>query len=273
MSDNSLSKTQRVWKATGKLFTDIGYQWRPTGKKLTFGKLDCGSQWRPTGKKFALGEMLTKRTPTKIGEPIFQTLQTRLFSNAGSTGHALVSGLGLLQTYDGESFKAHEFCGKVHRVGQFCEPDLEVAFRKHTCFVRDIKGADILKACQLGKARSSPTYQNLKTTNMEVLHTLHMNPQTKCVVERRNRTLVESSISNYDDILESSDVYYAQRAVATTAYNAPDGNKFRNLPVHKTSGQLKSQACTNRQRAGNVISTDVLMNTEQSPVDEQVPSG
>ncbi|GJU49802.1 retrovirus-related pol polyprotein from transposon TNT 1-94 [Tanacetum coccineum] len=30
-------------------------------------------------------------------------------------------------------------------VGQFCDSDLEVAFRKHTCFVRDINGADILK--------------------------------------------------------------------------------------------------------------------------------
>ncbi|GJV58132.1 hypothetical protein Tco_1459137 [Tanacetum coccineum] len=41
---------------------NIGYQWRPTGTKLTLGKLDCGSQWRPTGKKFALGEIyhLTK---------------------------------------------------------------------------------------------------------------------------------------------------------------------------------------------------------------------
>ncbi|GKB56199.1 hypothetical protein Tco_0912385 [Tanacetum coccineum] len=100
LSDNNLSKTQRVWKATGKLFADIGYQWRPTGKKFALGKLDCGSQWRPTGKKFALGEMLTKRTPTKIGEPIFQTLQTRLFSNAGRTGHALVSGLSL-RLYNG----------------------------------------------------------------------------------------------------------------------------------------------------------------------------
>ncbi|GJR65447.1 retrovirus-related pol polyprotein from transposon TNT 1-94 [Tanacetum coccineum] len=42
VSDNSLSKTQRVWKAMGKLFADIGYQWRPTRKKLTLGKLDCG---------------------------------------------------------------------------------------------------------------------------------------------------------------------------------------------------------------------------------------
>ncbi|GJV11686.1 retrovirus-related pol polyprotein from transposon TNT 1-94 [Tanacetum coccineum] len=246
LSDNSLSKTQRVWKATGKLFTDIGYQWRPTGKKLTLGKLDCGSQWRPTGKKFALGEMLTKRTPTKIGEPIFQTLQTRMFSNAGRTGHALVSGLGLLQTYGRESVQQlMNFVVKFHRVGQFCDSDLEVAFRKHTCFVRDLNGTDILKgsrgtnlytisidemmksspicllskaskskswlwhrrlnhlnfgtindlarkdlvrglprlkfekdhlcsACQLGKSKKFSHRPKSENTNMEVLHTLHM---------------------------------------------------------------------------------------------------
>ncbi|GJS89583.1 hypothetical protein Tco_0772219 [Tanacetum coccineum] len=87
LTDNRLYKTKRVWKATGKLFTDIGYQ------------------WRPTGKKFALGEMchLTK------------------LSVKCRTGHALVSGLRLFKTYDGESFKAHEFCGKVHRVSQIRE--------------------------------------------------------------------------------------------------------------------------------------------------------
>ncbi|GJX29382.1 retrovirus-related pol polyprotein from transposon TNT 1-94 [Tanacetum coccineum] len=141
LSDNSLYKTKRVWKATGKLFADIGYQWRPTRKKLTLGKLDCGSQWRPTGKKFALGEMchLTK------------------LSVKCRTGHALVSGLRLFKTYDEESFKAHEFCGKVHRcdlksilrggdfghnlfsVGQFCDSDLDKGLQKATCFVRDIK--------------------------------------------------------------------------------------------------------------------------------------
>ncbi|GJR33669.1 integrase, catalytic region, zinc finger, CCHC-type containing protein [Tanacetum coccineum] len=30
-------------------------------------------------------------------------------------------------------------------VGQFCNSDLEVAFRKHSCFVRDINGEDLLK--------------------------------------------------------------------------------------------------------------------------------
>ncbi|GJT27462.1 retrovirus-related pol polyprotein from transposon TNT 1-94 [Tanacetum coccineum] len=95
----------------------------------------------------------TNKTPTKIGELKFQTLHTRMFSNAGRTGHPLVSGLRLFKTYDGESFKAQELCGKVHRglghnlffVGQFCDSDLEVAFRKHSCFVHDINGAKLLK--------------------------------------------------------------------------------------------------------------------------------
>ncbi|GKA16299.1 retrovirus-related pol polyprotein from transposon TNT 1-94 [Tanacetum coccineum] len=30
-------------------------------------------------------------------------------------------------------------------VGQFCDSDLEVAFRKHTCYVHDLKGVDLLK--------------------------------------------------------------------------------------------------------------------------------
>jgi hypothetical protein len=30
-------------------------------------------------------------------------------------------------------------------VGQFCDSDLEVAFRKHTCFVRELDGIDLLK--------------------------------------------------------------------------------------------------------------------------------
>ncbi|GJU17222.1 hypothetical protein Tco_1145188 [Tanacetum coccineum] len=166
LSNNSLNKTKRVWKATGKLFTNVGYQWRPTGKKFTLGKLNCGYQWRPTGKKFALGELC----------PL-----TRLPVTCG-TDHLMVFGLRLFKTYDGESLKAQELCEKVHQdgnnhvgaimgygdymigdsvvsrayyveglghnlfyVGQFYDSDLEVAFRKHSCFVRNMDGVDLLK--------------------------------------------------------------------------------------------------------------------------------
>ncbi|GJV15433.1 hypothetical protein Tco_1360756, partial [Tanacetum coccineum] len=30
-------------------------------------------------------------------------------------------------------------------VGQFCDSDIEVAFRKHTCYIRDLEGVDLLK--------------------------------------------------------------------------------------------------------------------------------
>ncbi|GJR83067.1 putative ribonuclease H-like domain-containing protein [Tanacetum coccineum] len=33
-------------------------------------------------------------------------------------------------------------------VGQFCDSDLEVAFKKHSCFVRNIDGVDLLKGCR-----------------------------------------------------------------------------------------------------------------------------
>ncbi|GJV72048.1 hypothetical protein Tco_1492043 [Tanacetum coccineum] len=159
LSNNSLNKTKRVWKATGKLFTNVGYQWRPTGKKFTLGKLNCGYQWRPTGKKFALGEL------------------------SCGTDHLMVFGLRLFKTYDGESLKAQELCEKVHQdgnnhvgaimgygdymigdsvvswayyveglghnlfsVGKFCDSDLEVAFRKYSCFGHNMDGVDLLKS-------------------------------------------------------------------------------------------------------------------------------
>ncbi|GJU73022.1 retrovirus-related pol polyprotein from transposon TNT 1-94 [Tanacetum coccineum] len=102
-------------------------------------------------------------------------------------------------------------------VGQFYDSDLKVAFRKHSCFVRDINGADLLKgsrstnlymisiddmmntindlarkdlvrglprlkfekdhlcsACQLGKSKKYSHKPKTENTNMEVLHTLHM---------------------------------------------------------------------------------------------------
>ncbi|GJR37074.1 retrovirus-related pol polyprotein from transposon TNT 1-94 [Tanacetum coccineum] len=45
-------------------------------------------------------------------------------------------------------------------VGQFCDSDLKVAFRKHTCFIRDLEGVDLLKG-----SRGS----NLYTLSMENL--------------------------------------------------------------------------------------------------------
>ncbi|GJR58826.1 integrase, catalytic region, zinc finger, CCHC-type containing protein [Tanacetum coccineum] len=154
LSDNSLYKTKRVWKATGKLFTDIGYQWRPTGTKLTLGKLDCGSQWRPTGKKFALGEMchLTKlsvkccsKHMTGNRSKLMNFVEKFIGSVRFRNDHlGAIMGYGDYVMGDSVISRVYYVEGLGHNlfsVGQFCDSDLEVAFRKHTCFVRDIKGS------------------------------------------------------------------------------------------------------------------------------------
>nr|GFC70857.1 retrovirus-related Pol polyprotein from transposon TNT 1-94 [Tanacetum cinerariifolium] len=49
-------------------------------------------------------------------------------------------------------------------VGQFCDADLEVAFRKSTCFIRDLKGNDLLSGSR-GIDLYSITLQNTNSPN------------------------------------------------------------------------------------------------------------
>ncbi|GKA96775.1 retrovirus-related pol polyprotein from transposon TNT 1-94 [Tanacetum coccineum] len=62
-----VKQVKQVWKATGKLFTTIGHQWRPTGRLLPLGdqwpltrnnppKVLPTKQWKPTGRLLPLGD-------------------------------------------------------------------------------------------------------------------------------------------------------------------------------------------------------------------------
>ncbi|GJR95515.1 retrovirus-related pol polyprotein from transposon TNT 1-94 [Tanacetum coccineum] len=116
----------------------------------------------------------------QVWKPICNILTT-----VGRTDRPLVFRLRLFKTYDRGSLAAQEFHEKVHgtvrfgndhfgaimgyedyvvgesmisrvyyveglghnlfSVGQFCDSDLEVAFRKHSCYVRDTDGVKLLK--------------------------------------------------------------------------------------------------------------------------------
>ncbi|GJV58560.1 retrovirus-related pol polyprotein from transposon TNT 1-94 [Tanacetum coccineum] len=235
LSDNSLNKTKRVWKATGKLFADIGYQWRPTGKKFTLGKLDCGYQWRPTGKKFALGKMcpLTK-------------LSVKCCSKHMTGNRSKL--MNFVEKFIGTVRFGNDHFGAIMGYGDYVIGDNVISSclpESILAFVSDINGADLLKgsrstnlytisiddmmksspicllskaskskswlwhrrlnhlnfgtindlarkdlvrglprlkfekdhlcsACQLGKSKKFSHKPKSKNTNMEVLHTLHM---------------------------------------------------------------------------------------------------
>ncbi|GJU89263.1 hypothetical protein Tco_1301686 [Tanacetum coccineum] len=62
-----VKQVKQTWKATGKLFANVGYQWKPIGRKFTLGeqcpltritkpKVVPVRQWKPTGRIIPLGE-------------------------------------------------------------------------------------------------------------------------------------------------------------------------------------------------------------------------
>ncbi|GJT14060.1 retrovirus-related pol polyprotein from transposon TNT 1-94 [Tanacetum coccineum] len=81
------SSKKKVWKPTGKVFSNIGYIWRPTN--LGYGDYHIGN------------------------------VRFKIYYVEG-LGHNLFS------------------------VGQFYDSNLKVAFRQHTCFIRNLEGVDLL---------------------------------------------------------------------------------------------------------------------------------
>nr|GFA49622.1 hypothetical protein [Tanacetum cinerariifolium] len=59
-------------------------------------------------------------------------------------------------------------------VGLFCDSDLEVAFRQHTCFICNLEGVDLLTACAMGKSTKKTHKPKSEDTNQEKLYLLHM---------------------------------------------------------------------------------------------------
>ncbi|GJW98755.1 retrovirus-related pol polyprotein from transposon TNT 1-94 [Tanacetum coccineum] len=53
---------------------------------------------------------------------------------------------------------------KLFSVGQFCDTDLEVAFRKHTCHIRDLEGVDLLKGSR-GSNLYTLSLENMMSTS------------------------------------------------------------------------------------------------------------
>nr|GFA62117.1 integrase, catalytic region, zinc finger, CCHC-type, peptidase aspartic, catalytic [Tanacetum cinerariifolium] len=57
----------------------------------------------------------------------------------------MVHQFGLFQAHDRKSKASYKFRLEVYENGQFYDSDLEVAFRRNACFVRNLEGVDLLK--------------------------------------------------------------------------------------------------------------------------------
>ncbi|GJU86172.1 hypothetical protein Tco_1293718 [Tanacetum coccineum] len=136
------TKKKEEWKPTGKVFTKIGYIWRPTGRtftlvvKIILWYLDSGCSKHMTGDHSQLTNFVHKFLGTiKFGND--QIIKIMGY------GDYQIENITILRVYYVEGLGHNIFF-----VGQFCDSDLEVAFRKHTYFVRNLEGVDLLSGYQ-----------------------------------------------------------------------------------------------------------------------------
>ncbi|GJU29025.1 retrovirus-related pol polyprotein from transposon TNT 1-94 [Tanacetum coccineum] len=143
-------------------YTPHGYNWKPKSQKgnvnpnlveIILFIVDSGCSKHMTGNL----KLLTNFVEKFLGTVKFGNDQIAPILGYGD----LVQGtITIKRVYYVEGLNHNLFS-----VGQLCDADLEVAFRKSTCYIRDLKGNDLLTGSR-GTDLYSITLQDSSTTNL-----------------------------------------------------------------------------------------------------------
>nr|GFB09642.1 retrovirus-related Pol polyprotein from transposon TNT 1-94 [Tanacetum cinerariifolium] len=174
---------RKVWKTTGKVFKTVGYKWRPTGQIFTLVGNMCpltriaAAPIVPRREPIPIVQSTDKPVVTLFytrkprAKHVVQIVLWDLDSGCskhmtgdhsqlinfvqkflgtvkfGNDHVAKITGYGDYQIGNVTISRVYYVEGLGHNlfsVGQFCDSDLEVAFRQHTCFIRNLEGVDLL---------------------------------------------------------------------------------------------------------------------------------
>ncbi|GJV56244.1 retrovirus-related pol polyprotein from transposon TNT 1-94 [Tanacetum coccineum] len=182
-----VKQVKQVWQTTRKLFTNVGYQWNPTGRKFTLGE-QCPLT-RFTKSKVVLVKqpksvstsaiVITERLSNTSQKPLTRyrrkNKQEKAISADTPTATVIQSiddsmkltvvqivlwylDSGCSKHMTGDRLRLRNFVKKFIGIVRFGNDhfgaimgyrdyviDLEVAFRKHSCHVRDVNGVDLIK--------------------------------------------------------------------------------------------------------------------------------
>ncbi|GJR64235.1 hypothetical protein Tco_0010300 [Tanacetum coccineum] len=130
------SSKRKVWKPTGKVFTNIGYIWKPTGWTFTIvvqivlWYLDSGCSKHMTEDRSQITNFVNKFLGTvKFGNDHVAKILCY--------GDYQIGNVTILRVYYVEGLGHNLFS-----VGQFCDSNLEVAFRQHPTSFANLEGVD-----------------------------------------------------------------------------------------------------------------------------------
>nr|GEV83493.1 retrovirus-related Pol polyprotein from transposon TNT 1-94 [Tanacetum cinerariifolium] len=156
---------RKVWKPTGMVFTKTGYTWRPTGRTFTIVENACPLTRITTTAKVPLRKPTALETDTP--KPVVTLVYSRkpwksksnvpvskpkiIKSKSANNKEPSKSPGSIVSDVPSSSLdkcrSSKLFSGLRHNlffVGQLCDSNLEVAFRRHTCFIRNLEGIDLL---------------------------------------------------------------------------------------------------------------------------------
>nr|GEX79125.1 hypothetical protein [Tanacetum cinerariifolium] len=143
-------------------------------------------------------------------------------------------------------------------VGQLCDADLEVAFRKSTCYIRDLKGNDLLTGI---------LHQTLVART----------PEQNGVIERRNRTLVEAARIMLS--VAKVPLFFWAEAIATTCFtqnyhvSSDPGPQCQRTALEHDSLSLGPQCQENVTHAAETVTTSNELDLLFSPMFDELLNG
>nr|GEU97833.1 integrase, catalytic region, zinc finger, CCHC-type, peptidase aspartic, catalytic [Tanacetum cinerariifolium] len=120
---------------TDKPVVTLVYSRKPKSKNVS-NKLEPNNSWGSSSSNVASSLSACRSSKSSSGTVKF-----------GNDHVAKIMGYGDYQIGNVTISRVYYMEGLGHNlffVGQFCDSDLEVAFRQHTCFIRNLKGVDLL---------------------------------------------------------------------------------------------------------------------------------
>ncbi|GJS02541.1 retrovirus-related pol polyprotein from transposon TNT 1-94 [Tanacetum coccineum] len=200
-------KMNKAWKWWIEQQCPSGYKWVPKTKM----------KWVPKVKNEKIIQLILFIVESGLHFYILQYLGTVRF---GNDQFAPILGYGDLIQVSVTINRVYYVEGLNHNlflVGQFCDADLEVAFRKSTCFVRDLQGNDLL----IVKQKRSSFKTTAVPSSKGRLNLLHMDLRDPMrvasingkkyilgyhVYNKRTRLIVESIHLRFDEMKEMSEM-------------------------------------------------------------------
>nr|GEV96435.1 integrase, catalytic region, zinc finger, CCHC-type, peptidase aspartic, catalytic [Tanacetum cinerariifolium] len=135
------------------MFTTVGHIWRPTGQTFTLVGNVCPLTRIATTAIVPLREpiLIASNTDTPVVTLIYsrksKAAKKKVSVSNLKINKSLIMGYGDYKIGNVTISRVYFVEGLGHNLfstGQFCNSDLEVAFRQHTYFIRNLDGVDLL---------------------------------------------------------------------------------------------------------------------------------